>query len=60
MGSTSKDIKEKDKRLLEGVIQKKKKQQKDIILFLVPVTIPIQNKTHKPLVIPLAKKTYKY
>ena len=28
MGSTSKDIKEKDKRLLEGVIQKKKKQQK--------------------------------
>lgn len=25
MGSTSKDIKEKDKRLLEGVIQKKKK-----------------------------------
>ena len=30
MGSTSKDIKEEDKRLLEGVIQKKKKQQKDI------------------------------
>ena len=27
MGSTSKDIKEEDKRLLEGVIQKKKKQQ---------------------------------
>ena len=28
MGSTSKDIKEKDKRLIEGVIQKKKKQKK--------------------------------
>ena len=26
MGSTSKDIKEKDKRLIEGVIQKKKKK----------------------------------
>ena len=34
MGSTSKDIKEKDKRLLEGVIQKKKKQQKDIKPFV--------------------------
>ena len=34
MGSTSKDIKEKDKRLLEGVIQKKKKQQKGIKPFV--------------------------
>ena len=34
MGSTSKDIKEEDKRLLEGVIQKKKKQQKDIKPFV--------------------------
>ena len=31
MGSTSKDIKEEDKRLLEGVIQKKKKQQTAVI-----------------------------
>ena len=28
MGSTSKDIKEKDKRLLEGVIQKRKNSRK--------------------------------
>ena len=34
MGSTSKDIKEKDKRLLEGVIQKKKKKQKGIKPFV--------------------------
>lgn len=34
MGSTSKDIKEKDKRLIEGVIQKKKKQKKDIKPFV--------------------------
>lgn len=27
MGSTSKDIKEKDKRLIEGVIQKKEKTE---------------------------------
>lgn len=28
MGSTSKDIKEKDKRLIEGVIQKRKNRRK--------------------------------